>query len=82
MTAQTDPASGGPYVVVWDLETVPELAAVSRINGRDISDAEVAEYLGDKFPALPLHKIVRIGAPTRRGPTARPMAGLDRVSRS
>jgi len=56
-------------VLVWDLETVPDFAAVSRINGRDMSDAEVEEYLGDKFPALPLHKIVCIGALiAQRGP--------------
>jgi predicted PolB exonuclease-like 3'-5' exonuclease len=60
---------GGPFTLVWDLETVPDLAAVSRINGRDMSDAEADEYLGDKFPALPLHKIVCIGALiAQRGP--------------
>jgi predicted PolB exonuclease-like 3'-5' exonuclease len=52
----------GPTVLVWDLETVPDLAAVSRINGRDMSDEEAEEFLGSKFPALPLHKIVCIGA--------------------
>jgi predicted PolB exonuclease-like 3'-5' exonuclease len=48
---------------------VPDLAAVSRINGRDMSDAEAEEHLGDKFPPLPLHKIVCIGALiAQRGP--------------
>ncbi|MCX7359605.1 MAG: 3'-5' exonuclease [Alphaproteobacteria bacterium] len=69
MTAPSGAAIGGPYVLVWDLETVPDIAAVSRINGRDMSEAEVEEYLGDKFPALPLHKIVCIGALiAQRGP--------------
>jgi 3'-5' exonuclease len=54
--------AGGSYVLVWDLETVPDAAAVSSIAGRSMSDAEVQEYLGDKFPALPLHRIVCIGA--------------------
>jgi predicted PolB exonuclease-like 3'-5' exonuclease len=69
MTAPSGAAIGGPHVLVWDLETVPDLAAVSRINGRDMSEAEVEQYLGDKFPALPLHKIVCIGALiAQRGP--------------
>jgi hypothetical protein len=53
-------SSSSEHVLVWDLETVPDVAAVSRINGRELSEAEVAEYLGDKFPALPLHKIVAV----------------------
>ena len=62
-------SSSSEPVLVWDLETVPDLAAVSRINGRDMSDAEAEEYLGDTFPALPLHKIVCIGALiAQRGP--------------
>ncbi len=68
MAASSDLGSGS-YVLVWDLETVPDLAAVSRIHGREMTDAEVEEYLGDKFPALPLHKIVCIGALiAQRGP--------------
>ena len=46
MTASPDLAADGPRVLVWDLETVPVLAAVSRINGRDMTDAEAEEYLG------------------------------------
>lgn len=52
----------GPIVLVWDLETVPDLAAVARINGREMTDAEAEEFLGEKFPPLPLHRIVCIGA--------------------
>lgn len=50
-------------------ETVPDLAAVSRIDGHDMSEAEAEQYLGHKFPALPLHKLVCIGALiAQRGP--------------
>ena len=51
------------HVIVWDLETVPDLAAAARILGFDEHcEAEVKEALGDKFAKLPLHKIVCIGA--------------------
>jgi predicted PolB exonuclease-like 3'-5' exonuclease len=51
------------HVVVWDLETVPDLAAVSRIHGIDERDEEACrKVLGEKFPKLVLHKIVAIGA--------------------
>lgn len=51
------------HVIVFDLETVPDLEAVSRINGFSEHDDEVAEGLvGNKFPKLPIHKIACIGA--------------------
>jgi predicted PolB exonuclease-like 3'-5' exonuclease len=51
------------YVVVFDLETIPDLEAVSRINGLVDHDDAVAEgIVGEKFPKLPLHKIACIGA--------------------
>ncbi|PTS81676.1 MULTISPECIES: 3'-5' exonuclease [unclassified Caulobacter] len=51
------------YVVVFDLETIPDLEAVSRINGLAEHDDAVAEgIVGEKFPKLPLHKIACIGA--------------------
>ena len=50
-------------VIVWDLETVPDLAAAARLfdleNG---TEAEVREALGTGFPKHPLHKIACIGA--------------------
>jgi 3'-5' exonuclease len=50
-------------VIVWDLETVPDLAAAARLfDMGDASDAEVREALGTGFPKHPLHKIVCIGA--------------------
>lgn len=50
-------------VVVFDLETVPDLAAVARVHGIDPADEALArEKLGTGFPKLPVHKIVSIGA--------------------
>jgi 3'-5' exonuclease len=50
-------------VIVWDLETVPDLeafAAVADLQGKP--ETEVREGLGEKFPKLVFHKIVCIGA--------------------
>src|SRR5262245_13907340 len=50
-------------VIVWDLETIPDLEAFARMTGNVGQSAEdLAEELGDGFPPLPLHKIVCIGA--------------------
>jgi predicted PolB exonuclease-like 3'-5' exonuclease len=50
-------------IMVWDLETVPDLAAARRmLNLPKACDSEVRKALGDKFPKHPLHKIVCIGA--------------------
>lgn len=50
-------------IIVFDLETVPDLAAAARIHNTRLGDDEAArEALGDAFPKLPLHKIVSIGA--------------------
>ena len=41
-----------PSVIVWDLETVPDLggfAAANDLVGK--SDVEVPEAIGDKFPS-------------------------------
>ena len=51
------------YLIVWDLETVPDLTAAARIHGAKGGNEEQArQSLGDKFPKLPLHKIACIGA--------------------
>jgi len=50
-------------VIVWDLETVPDLggfAAANSLVGK--SDAEVREAIGDKFPKHIYHSIICIGA--------------------
>ena len=55
--------SGKPSVIVWDLETVPDLAGFAAANdlvGK--SDVEVREAIGDKFPKHIYHSIVCIGA--------------------
>jgi predicted PolB exonuclease-like 3'-5' exonuclease len=50
-------------VIVWDLETIPDLAAAARmLDMGNASEAEVREALGPGFPKHPLHKIACIGA--------------------
>ena len=47
-----------PSVIVWDLETVPDLAGFAAANdlvGK--SDVEVREAIGDKFPKHIYHAI-------------------------
>src|SRR5262245_47292795 len=51
-----------PTVIVWDLETVPDLggfAAANDLVGK--SDVEVREAIGDKFPKHIYHSIICIG---------------------
>jgi 3'-5' exonuclease len=51
------------HIIVWDLETVPDLDAFRRLNELPgAADDEVRDSLGAGFPKLPLHKIVCIGA--------------------
>jgi 3'-5' exonuclease len=70
-----------PSIIVWDLETVPDLGGFTAANdliGK--SDIEVREAIGDKFPKHIYHSIVciaywepdhwavhAVGAPRRRG---------------
>ena len=52
-----------PSVIVWDLETVPDLrgfAAGNDLVGK--SDVEVREAIGDKFSKHIYHSIMCIGA--------------------
>jgi 3'-5' exonuclease len=52
-----------PGIIVWDLETVPDLAGFAAAN--DLVgklDLEVREAIGDKFPKHIYHSIVCIGA--------------------
>jgi hypothetical protein len=52
-----------PSVIIWDLETVPDLSGFAVAN--DLiggSDAEVREAIGNKFPKHIYHSIVCIGA--------------------
>src|SRR5579863_2950658 len=51
------------YVIVWDLETVPDAGAFARMAGTpDLEPAEAEEQMGERFQKLPLHSIVCIGA--------------------
>jgi predicted PolB exonuclease-like 3'-5' exonuclease len=50
-------------VIVWDLETVPDLGATARmLDMEGESDEKVRAALGSAFPKHPLHKIACIGA--------------------
>jgi len=50
-------------VIVWDLETVPDLKAATRMLGIDgQSDEQVRSALGSGFPKHPIHSIACIGA--------------------
>jgi 3'-5' exonuclease len=50
-------------IIVWDLETIPDLAAAARmLDMGAATEAEVREALGSGFPKHPLHKIACIGA--------------------
>lgn len=55
--------SGDRYVMVFDLETVPDLDALTRLYGlAPTQTAQAEERLNGKFPKLPFHRIVCIGA--------------------
>lgn len=50
-------------VIVWDLETLPDVAAARRmLDMPSAPDEAVREALGQGFPKHPLHKIACIGA--------------------
>src|SRR5258708_35849480 len=50
-------------VIVWDLETVPDLKSFAAANGlTGKTDEEIRAALGDKFPKHLFHSIVCIGA--------------------
>ena len=50
-------------VIVWDRETIPDLAAAARmLDMPEAAGAELREALGSGFPKHPLHKIACIGA--------------------
>jgi predicted PolB exonuclease-like 3'-5' exonuclease len=50
-------------VIVWDLETVPDLRGFAAANDlADKNDDEIREAMGDKFPKHLYHSIACIGA--------------------
>jgi predicted PolB exonuclease-like 3'-5' exonuclease len=51
------------YVIVWDLETVPDLSGFAAANGHaGKSDDEIRIAIGDKFPKHIYHSTICIGA--------------------
>jgi 3'-5' exonuclease len=51
------------HVIIWDIETVPDLKGFAAANGHDgKTDDEVREAMGDKFPKHIYHSIICIGA--------------------
>jgi 3'-5' exonuclease len=51
------------HVLVWDMETVPDLRGYAAANGLDgKSDNDVRAAMGDKFPKHIYHSIICIGA--------------------
>jgi hypothetical protein len=51
------------HVIVWDLDTVPDIAGYAAANGLiGRSNEEIRESLGNKFPKHIYHSIVCIGA--------------------
>jgi predicted PolB exonuclease-like 3'-5' exonuclease len=52
-----------PHIIVWDIETVPDISGFAAANGLDgKSDDEVRTEMGDKFPKHIYHLIICIGA--------------------
>ena len=52
-----------PHVIVWDIETVPDLKGFAAANGHDgKTDDESRAELGEKFPKHIFHSIICIGA--------------------
>ena len=51
------------HVIVWDIETVPDIRGFADANGHDgKSDEEIRAAMGDKFPKHVYHSIMCIGA--------------------
>jgi hypothetical protein len=51
------------HVLVWDIETVPDLRGFAAANGLDgKGDDEIRSAIGDKFPKHIYHSIICIGA--------------------
>ena len=50
-------------VIVWDLETIPDLEGFAAVNGlTGKTDDEIREVMGDKFAKHMYHSIACIGA--------------------
>ena len=52
-----------PHVLVWDIETIPDVSGFAAANNLfDKTAEEVREAMGDKFPKHIYHSIICIGA--------------------
>jgi len=52
-----------PHVLVWDIETVPDISGFAAANNLfDKTAEEVRTAIGDKFPKHIYHSIICIGA--------------------
>jgi predicted PolB exonuclease-like 3'-5' exonuclease len=52
----------GASVIVWDIETIPDLKGFAQANGHDgKSDDDIRAAMGDKFPKHIYHSIICIG---------------------
>jgi predicted PolB exonuclease-like 3'-5' exonuclease len=61
--AKIDRMSTNGSVIVWDLETVPDVGGFASANDlAGKTDEEVRQAMGDKFPKHAYHSIVCIGA--------------------
>jgi hypothetical protein len=50
-------------LIVWDIETIPDLKGFAAANGHDgSSNDEIRAAMGDKFPKHIYHSIICIGA--------------------
>jgi 3'-5' exonuclease len=50
-------------LIVWDIETIPDLRGFAAVNGHDAkSEDEIRGAMGDKFPKHVYHSIICIGA--------------------
>ena len=47
-----------PHVLVWDIETVPDLAGFAAAKGHDGKTDEIRAELGEKFPKHIYHSII------------------------
>ena len=57
-------------IIVWDLETVPDLAAAARMfDLGNATDADVRQAMGSGFPKHPLHQDRVNWRPNRKPPT-------------
>jgi predicted PolB exonuclease-like 3'-5' exonuclease len=51
------------HIIVWDIETIPDLRGFANANGHSRkSDDEIRAAMGDKFPKHIYHSIICIGA--------------------